>query len=149
MNLSDSLTVSYPDTWLQDVNAAWMLIVARAAEDAAGVGSPEQVRSLHALVAQLCVQTDAEQWESVVAAVYTGLVEAGANRVYETLTDDLWQALSEAGGRWDIAARLWLIRQWTEETLRAVVRAIDDRDPAAAHEAIAIHLRGVVSTLDT
>lgn len=148
MNLSDSLTVSYPDTWLHDVRAAWLLIVERAAVDASEVSSSEQVRSLHVLVAQLCAQTDADQWESVVAATYTGLVEASANRVYETLADDLWQTMSEGGGRWDVAARLWPARQWVEESLGAVVRAIAAGEPSAVRAAIDNHLGGVVRTLD-
>lgn len=148
MNLSDSLTVSYPDTWLQDVRSAWLLIIARAAEDAAVVSSAEQVRSLHVLVAQLCAQTEAEQWESVVAATYMGVAEAGANRVYEALLYDLWQTLADAGGRWDIAARLWPVREWVEESLRAVVRAVADGVPLAARVAVDAHVEGVVSTLD-
>lgn len=145
MNLSDSLTVSYPDTCLQDVLSTWMLIAARSAEDAAAASPPEQTRSLHVLLTQLCAQTEPSQWESVAAAIYMGFAEASTNRVYETLLYELWQTMARAGGQWDIAARLWPLRSWVEDSLRAVIRGISDGEPRQARIAIDRHLSGVAA----
>lgn len=149
MNLSDSLTAGYPDTWLRDARSTWLLILTGATEEAAAARTPEHVRSLHVLIAQLCAQHDRDQWESVLAATYLGLGEASGNRMCETLLYDLWQTLATAGAQWDVAAQLWPVRGWAEETLRAVVRGVADGDPVLAQLTIRHHLGGVRSTLDT
>lgn len=125
-----------------------MLIAARSAEDAAVTSSAEQTRSLHVLLAQLCAQSDQDQWESVAAATYMGLAEASSNRVYETLLYDLWQTLTTAGGQWDIAAQLWPLRNWTEDSLRKVIRGVSDAEPGRVRMAMDDHLGGVLAVLD-
>jgi DNA-binding FadR family transcriptional regulator len=148
MNLSDSSTVSHADTWPRDLLAAWSLITTRTAVQAAQSATAEQVRSLRVLVTQMSAQVEADQWESVTAATYFGIAEAGGNEVYESLVYDLWHELIGAGDRWDVAARLWPLRHWVEQSLQAVIEHIVASEVAAAGAAMDAHLRTVLSTLE-
>jgi DNA-binding FadR family transcriptional regulator len=148
MNLSDSPTVSHADTWPRDVLAAWSLITTRTATQAARVATTEQVRSLRVLVTQMSAQVEADQWESVTAATYFGIAEASGNEVYESLVYDFWHALIGAGDRWDVAARLWPLRNWVEQSLQTVIEHIVAGDGPAAGAAMDAHVRALVSTLD-
>jgi GntR family transcriptional regulator, transcriptional repressor for pyruvate dehydrogenase complex len=148
MYLSDSLTVSHPDVWCRDVWVAWSLIATQSVVDAACRASPEQIRSLRVLLAEMAAQEDSDLWEAMAAATYHGISEASGNRIYGTLLYDLWQALAQSGDRWDVAARLWPIRQWTEQSLRAVVAGIASSEPELARKAMERHIRGAVQALD-
>lgn len=148
MHLSDSMTVSYPDSWLQDAWAALSLLATQSAVEAAGHASAEQIRSLRILVGQLPTLTEAGAWESVTAATYFGISEASGNQIYETLFYDLWQALAQYGERWDVAARLWPVRQWAEHSLEAVVTGIASAEPDLAKSAMESHIRGAVAAID-
>ena len=148
MNLSDSMTVSYPDSWLQDAWEALSLLATQSAVEAARHASAEQIRSLRVLVGQMPAMADAESWESVTAATYFGISEASGNQIYESLLYDLWQALAQSGERWDVAARLWPVRQWAERSLEVVVTGIASAEPALAKSAMERHIRGAVAALD-
>jgi DNA-binding FadR family transcriptional regulator len=148
MNLSDSSTVSHADTWPRDLFAAWSLITTRTAVQAAHSATTEQIRSLRVLVTQMSAQVEADQWESVAAATYTGIAEASGNEVYGSLVYDLWHELIGAGDRWDVAARLWPLRQWVEQSLQVVIEHIIAGEGTAAGAAMDAHLRTVLSTLD-
>ena len=148
MHLSDSMTVSYPDSWLQDAWKALSLLATQSAVEAARHASVEQIRSLRVLVGQMPAMAEPESWESVTAATYFGISEASGNRIYETLLYDLWQALAQSGERWDVAARLWPVRQWAEQSLEAVVTGIASAEPELAKSAMERHIRGAVAALD-
>jgi DNA-binding FadR family transcriptional regulator len=148
MDLSDSMAVRYSQTWLQDLWGTWSLIAAQSAADAATQATPEQIRSLRTLVDQLTALTDSDAWESVAAATYFGLAEASGNQVYGTLLYDLWQTLAESGDRWDVAAKLWPIRTWAQQSLREVVAGIASAEPDLARAAMVHHIRGACAVLD-
>jgi DNA-binding FadR family transcriptional regulator len=148
MYMSDSMTVGYPDPWLQDAWAALSLLATQSAVEAARHASAEQIRSLRVLVGQLPTLAEAGPWESVTAATYFGISEASGNQIYETLFYDLWQALAQSGEHWDVAARLWPIRQWAEDSLEAVVTGIASAEPELAKSAMESHIRGAVAALD-
>jgi DNA-binding FadR family transcriptional regulator len=148
MYLSDSMTVSYPDPWLQDAWAALSLLATQSAVEAARHASAEQIRSLRILVAQMPVLDEPGAWESVTAATYFGISEASGNQIYETLFYDLWQALTQSGERWDVAARLWPVRRWAERSLEAVVGGIASAEPELAKSAMESHIRGALAALD-
>jgi DNA-binding FadR family transcriptional regulator len=148
MYLSDSMTVSYPDPWLQDAWAALSLLATQSAVEAARHSSAEQIRSLRILVAQMRALDEAGAWESVTAATYFGISEASGNQIYETLFYDLWQALTQSGERWDVAARLWPVRRWAEHSLEAVVSGIASAEPELAKSAMESHIRGALAALD-
>jgi DNA-binding FadR family transcriptional regulator len=147
MYLSDNMAAGYPQTWLQDVWGTWSLIAAQSAADAATQATPEQIRSLHTLVDQLTALTDSDAWESVAAATYFGLAEASGNQVYGTLLYDLWQTLADSGDRWDVAAKLWPIRTWAQQSLGEVVAGIASAEPDLARTAMLHHLRGAFAVL--
>jgi GntR family transcriptional regulator, transcriptional repressor for pyruvate dehydrogenase complex len=146
MDLSDSSTVRFPDTWLHDVTEVWSLIATQSAADAAQNASGEQIRSLQHLLGELAAQTTPHPWESLAAAAYFGIGEASGNRVFETLVYDLWQALSHSGRRWDLGVRLWPTRRQVEESLQTVVAGIAGAEPELARAAMERHIRGVVGT---
>jgi DNA-binding FadR family transcriptional regulator len=148
MDLSDSMAARYSQTWLQDLWGTWSLIAAQSAADAATQATPEQIRSLRTLVDQLTALTDSDAWESVAAATYFGLAEASGNQVYGTLLYDLWQTLAESGDRWDVAAKLWPIRTWAQQSLREVVAGIASAEPDLARAAMVHHIRGACAVLD-
>ena len=148
MYLSDSLTVSYPDSWLQDAWATLSLLATQSAVEAARNASEEQIRSLRILVGQMPALAEAGAWESVTAATYFGISEASGNQIYETLFYDLWPALPQSGERWDVAARLWPVRQWAENSLEAVIAAIASAGPELSKSAMESHIRGAVAALD-
>lgn len=148
MYLSDSMTVSYPDPWLQDAWAALSLLATQSAVEAARHASAEQIRSLRILVTQMPALDEAGAWESVTAATYFGISEASGNQIYETLFYDLWQALTQSGEHWDVAARLWPVRRWAEHSLEAVVSGIASAEPELAKSAMESHIRGTVAAID-
>jgi DNA-binding FadR family transcriptional regulator len=147
MYLSDSTTVGYPDPWLQNAWEALSLLATQSAVEAARHASAEQIHSLRVLVGQMPALAEAGSWESVTAATYFGISEASGNQIYEALLYDLWQALARAGERWDVAARLWPVRQWAEQSLEAVVTGIASAEPELAKSAMERHIRGAVAAL--
>ncbi len=146
MNLSDSMTVGVPDTWLHDVMRTWSLIAAQSAAAAARNASGEQIRSLQHLLVELAAQTTPDPWESLAAATYFGISEASGNRVVDSLVYDLWQLLSHSGRHWDIGARLWPNRRQVEQSLEAVVAGIAGADPRLARAEMERHIGGAVGT---
>lgn len=141
MNLSDSTAADHPDTLLLDALGSWLSLTLQSAADAADRATAAESRSLHTLIDHLVVESDAQTWQSVTAAVYFGLSEASGNQLFGTLVYDLWQLLTQPGGRYDVAAAMWPQRRWAEESLRAVINAVRDAQPGMARAAMNRHLR--------
>lgn len=127
---------------------AWSLIATESVTDAAQRASPEQTRSLHVLLSEMASQIDPGPWQSVTASLYFGFSEASGNRVYDSLVYELWQTLALPGGQWDLAAKMWPVRRWAEQSLGAVVAGIADAEPDRARAAMEHHLRSAASMIN-